>query len=252
MERIGDNLRIHNEAFTISSALSATSQRYDMKDNRRVLICVGIGTSSTGWVGGSQSSISVLESSAYSATGAGTAITGATAVIGSTAANLVSKARSAIIQVTTAATDGNTIVINGTTFTNATAVSATGLVFGTTAGATAAAGTDPIVTSLTSLINAYVSGATASTLSTAAILVQAKTGTTSINMQSSAASPITCLYRSAQAIIEIDQDRMSTNTRFIQVTLSTVTTALQAGIAVIRSAGQSVSTASGNYTVLTT
>lgn len=251
MKRIGESYKINTESFPLTSAVAGASMRYDMKDCRKLLACISLETSA-GFAGGSQCALTINESSAFSATAASSNITGATAMVGSTAANLVQKARAAIINITTATTDGNTIVINGSTFTVSTAVAATSLLFGATAGSTAAGGADPIVTSLTSLINTYISGATASTLSTASILVQVDNEATSLNLQTSAASPISVLYRTAQAMVEIDQDRMSTNTRYLGIGLSTIATAISAGLTVIRTAGSTPSTVFGQYVTLTT
>lgn len=243
-DRLGENLKIDAEAFAMTSAVGATSQFYSMAGYDKALVVVSHATIGAGL----QPVVTINQ--AADATSAGAAITGSSVVLGSTA-NSVANARVAFITISSATTDGNTLVINNSTFTVSTAVSATAKTFGATAGATAAAGVDPIVTSLTSLINTYCTNLRATTASTAVVRVEVKDGAdTSIDITSTGAN-LTPSYGQAMSMIEIRPSALNSTSGGFRVKISTMATALTVGLTVIRSGAYKPASLTGPYLVAT-
>ena len=244
-KRLGEYLKVDAEALTVSSAAGATSQFYSMEGYDRALVVVALGTVA----GALQPVVSI--SQAANATATPAAITASSAVMGSTVAGSVANAKQAIISITTATTDGNTIALNGTTFTVSTAVSATAYLFGATAGSTAAGGADPIVTSLTSLINTYCTNLVATTVSTAQLRVRVKDGSTTLNIVTSAASPISAAYEKSFTMVEVRPSNLNSTSRGIIVNVSTIATAVDCGLTVIREGAYKPAALQGPYLLAT-
>lgn len=243
-DRLGEVLKIDAEALTVTSAVGATSQFYSMQGYNRALVVVSHAT-----LAAALQPVVTLNQAADS-TSAGAAITGSSMVLGSSA-NALANARVAFITISSATTDGNTLVINGETFTVSTAVSATAKTFGATAGTTAAAGVDPIVTSLTSLINTYCTNLLATTASTAIVRVEVKDGAdTSIDITSTGAN-LTPAYGQAMSMVEIRPSALNSTSRGFRVNISTIATAVTMGITVIREPQEKPASLTGPLTLAT-
>lgn len=244
-DRLGENLKIDAEAFAMTSAVGATSQFYSMEGYDKALIVVSHAT-----IGGNLQPVVTINQAANS-TSAGAAITASSMVLGSTAAAVVTDAKVALITITTATTDGETLVINGETFTVSTAVSATAKTFGATAGSTAAGGADPIVTSLTSLINTYCTNLRATTASTATVRVEVKDGAdTSIDITSTGGG-MTPAYIKSQSMMEIRPSALNSTSRGFRVNISTIATALTVGLTIIREGAYKPASLTGAYSIAT-
>lgn len=250
--RFAEKYRVDGEVLTAATAASVTSGRFSMENSDKACVIVNIGTTSTNFPGGTQATVQIQQAANTTATLA--AITGATAVIGSTSATHITKAKRAVIQLTTAATSGDYVVVNGTTFTysGSTAGSATALTFGSTLGSTGGDGAlANASTELLERINANVSGVVATTLTTASLLLTLDdTAATSINVSSSGA--FTPLYRQAQACVEIKASDLNSTSKFIAANISTMSTTLGIGVQCIRDMRYGPdSTARMNYTITT-
>jgi hypothetical protein len=157
------------------------------------------------------------------------AITGATATIGSTVANYVYKAAQATITISSAVTDAETLIINGSTLTNATAINATALVFGATAGATGANGTGPIAASLSSLINNNFPNLAATYTTSVVTLWVKNTASTTITITSTGAH-LAPAYQAAQTMVDIMAPGLNSTSEFVSIALSSAATSVACGI----------------------
>lgn len=249
--RFGETFRIDAEVITSATAASVTSKRYSMEKSNKACVLVNIGTTSTNFPGGTVATVQLQQAVNTTATLGN--ITGATAVIGSTAATIVSKASRAVIQLTTAATTADTLIVNGSTFaySGSTAGSATALTFGSTIGSTAATGLANASTELLERINANCAGITATTLTTASLLLTLDdTASTSINITSTGA--FTPLYQQAQACVEVKVADLDSTSAYIAAQVSSMSTILDCGIVCIRDMRYGPdSTARMNYTITT-
>lgn len=225
---LGQNVRIDSFISTISSATAAPIW-VSMEDADRALFVVSMGTAAAGL----QSAITVLESSVTTA--AGSAIAGATAVIGSTSSTRLDRVKQAIITISSASTDNNLIRINGTTYTQSTANTATSLQFGSTAGTTSAAGLDDISHALSSRINANQAYITATTISTLAVRISLDdtASTFSLDVNADSANH-TFISELAWASIEIKASDLATTSKYVALNLGTVATAIRANVTVLR------------------
>ena len=159
--RISERIAVSCLPLDVTSATTFYAPAMKMKGAQSVAFIIGMGPAVAGQgmtIAAQQgASLAVAESSNAAA------IAGATASIGSTIANYVHKATRVRIAISSAATDAQTLVLNGTTLTNATAIAPTSYVFGATQGATGANGVETIVASLSSMINTYFKNLTATT-----------------------------------------------------------------------------------------
>jgi len=232
--RIGEDNRIKIDILAPTSAASKTSKYIDMCVCERVCFAVGMGA-----VGANNSITAKLVQSGDKLGTTSADVTGASTILGSTAANTVTKAKSVLITISSAATDAETLVINGSTFTcstaggNATAY-ARALVFGSTAGTTAAGGIDAIAHSLAAVINTNLTNLTAATASTATVQINVNDGvSTFINVTGGAT--LSPSYLQAMALIEINAEQLNSTSRYCAVTLTTAATALTMGVCAIGS-----------------
>jgi hypothetical protein len=232
MERISEKLAIESLPLDITSATTFYAPAVSLKGAQSVAFVVSMGAAVAGQgiaIAAQQGAdVATVESSNAAA------IAGATAFLGSTIANYVYKASRIRITITTAATDNQTIVLNGTTMTNATAVAATSYVFGTTAGATAASGADPIVTSLTSMINKYFPKLAAATVSTAALDVYVKDGESTSITALTTGGGITPSYLRAQTILEVQGDGLNSTSEYVGCVVSSASTAIAGSIITLK------------------
>ncbi len=225
--RISERIKIDVDVYASSSA-AQTSKFFDMSEVESAAFVVALGPIAAN----SQYAISLLQSGdKLGATNA--TVTNCNVVAGSTAATLVTGARSILITASSASTDGNTIQINGTTFTQSTANSATALQFGSTAGSTSAAGLDDIVKAIVARVNSYMPNLIASTVSTSQVRIQVRdNANTSINCTCSANH--TPSYESVYSVLEVRGEEMNSTSRYLGVQISTGQTAVAKSITVIR------------------
>lgn len=227
-ERIGEKYQVDCEVLSVTSGVGATSQFYSMENCSRALIVVSMATAA----GNLQPIVSISQGAAATSTPA--AITASSALLGSSNINRVDRGRQAIITITTATTDGETLIINGTTFTVSTAAAATALTYGATAGSTAAAGAATICASLSSLINTYCTNLLATTVTTATVRVKVKdNASTYLTIVSTGANQRPS-YEMQQTMIEVLPSALDSTSRGIFVNVSTIATAVLVSMTIIR------------------
>ncbi|MCP3680258.1 MAG: hypothetical protein GY782_08435 [Gammaproteobacteria bacterium] len=237
--RIQEGNKVFNEVVTISSAAGATSLPYSMSDCDEITFVVGIGTAACAATAITPT-LNVIQSGDIGLS-TNTTVAGATGTIGPTTANEITNAKSVLITISSAATDGETVTINGTTWTASTAgvstAAATALTFGSSVGATAAGGLDGRVNSLASAINAYnlLSGLTAATVSTVALRVTADdTASTDVNIQTTG-TIYALTAEKMQSIISVKAGDIASTSKYVALQISSATTTVQAAIGVIKS-----------------
>lgn len=231
MSNIGELYRIDTEFLSITSGAGATSRFYDMAGYSKALVVVAMGTFTL-----NVSTANIMQSA--DSAGA-TSAAFSTTVLGNTTANQITGASKVQITCSSAATDGDTVKIQGVTLTNSTAgatTAATVLGFGASAGATAASGCENIINSLASRINNTAVGLssimTATTNGTALILTLKDSANTYLSVEGHANFPVTIL--GYNKMVEIHAEDLSATGRYIGIKLSTGTTACDVAITVIR------------------
>lgn len=227
MERISEKLAIESLPLDITSATTFYAPAVAIKGTQTVAFVVSMGAAGAGQSipiaavqGGS---VATVESSNSAA------ITGATAEVGSTVANYVYRASKIRIAISSAATDNQTIVLNGTTLTNATAVNATALIFGATAGATDAAGVGTIVASLSSMINANFPNLVATT-GTSWVDVYVKDDKSTYITALTTGGGITPSYLKAQTILEVMVPGLNSTSEYVSCVISSASTAIAGSV----------------------
>ncbi len=171
------------------------------------------------------------------------ALTGAcTTQVGSTVANYVYKARAAKVSISSATTDAETIIINGTTYTVSTADAATSLQFGATGGTTGAAGAPSSMCSkLAALINSTVSsigikGVSAALTSAASTTIDIwvnDTASTSLTITTTGGG-LTPSYAGANVKVSVKAEGLNSTSKFLSAVLSSCATAGSYGLTIIR------------------
>jgi hypothetical protein len=231
MNRISEEVAISCLPIDITSATTFYAPAMKIHGAQSVAFVVGMGPAVAGQgmtiTGQQAETVATVESSLAAA------ITGATASIGSTIANYVHKATRVRIAISSAVTDAQTIVINGTTLTNATAVSATGLTFGATAGATDAAGVATIVASLTTMINKNFPKLTATTGASWVDVQVNCTASTNISLLTTGGG-ITPSYRAAYTVLDIMTAGLDSTSEYVSVALSSASTAIAGSFVCMR------------------
>ena len=238
--RPGEFQEFISEPLRISSAAGATSLYVDAADADLITVIVS-GDSALGGSTAINPTITVRQSG-DSGGATSTTISGATGQLGISTANEVANARQAIITMTTAATLTETLVINGVTLTYSTAPQSTlasSYTFGSTLGATAAGGLDGTIASLATVINAATAFAgklTASTLSTAALLltVDSSDNSTDVNVASTGGGFAPTIQRQ-QSVIDIRVDELNSTSQYVGFTVSSAATAVLLSANIIKS-----------------
>ena len=152
---IGDYYRVDTDFLSITSAAGATGKMLDMRDYDRALFIFSVGTFTL------NVATAYIVQSADEKGSTQAAISGATAAFGNATAQQFSKLNKLLITVSSAATDGETVVINGVTLTNSTAgatTTASAMGFGSSDGATGTGGSTAIANSLASRLNSTACG----------------------------------------------------------------------------------------------
>ena len=235
MNRLGENSQIFSEVMTVTSAAGATSLGYSMEDCDKITFVCGLGTIAASTAG---APVMTARQSADAGLSTSTTIGGATAAVGISTANQLTNVRSALITISSASTDGNTLVLNGYTLTQSTvgsATIATAMTFGATAGTTDAAGLASISNSLSSVINNSTLSyfMTASTPSTATVRLTAKdTASTGITLVSTGVHTVT--LEKAHSIVEILAQDLNSTSKYVGVALSTAMTSAAVSVTVIK------------------
>lgn len=237
MNRLGEDAQIFHEQISISSAATGNTLGYSMENCSKISFICGLGTVSATSV--NVSPTFTVRQSGDVGLSTSTTIGGATAVCGPTTANQITNARSVLISVTTAATGGETLTINGYTLTqNLGTVStiATAMLFGSTVGATAAGGLDGHMNTLSSVINNSTLSRwmTASTPSTLAVRLVAKdTASTGISVASTG-TVYTIISEKSHSQIDVLAEDLNSTSKYVGLHISTVATAVTCGITVIK------------------
>lgn len=227
MERISEKLIVDCLPLNITSATTSISPGVSIKGMQTVAFVVSIATASV------PTRVDVTGYQGNSTAPNTTAITGATAHIGSTVANTLAGAARALIYLSTATTDAETLVINGTTFTYNSTGSATNLAFGATAGASAAAGV--AIAALSSLINTYCTNLTATTGTSWVDVVVKDGASTNINITSTGGG-LTPAYVRAECILEIQTVGLNATCDYVCCQVTSASTAVAGAIVTIRDA----------------
>lgn len=243
MERLGEKTQSFVELITVSSGTSGLTQGYSMEDCNQISFICGVGT-----VAGAATAITPLftvKQSADAALSTNAVVAGATAICGPTTVNQLVNTRQATITISSAATDGETVVFTqgGVTYTLTASTAgastiATALTFGSSLGATVAEGLPGRLNSLSSVINASTLGyfMTAATISTVALRLTAKdTASTGITVGTSAASVYSLISEKSHSQIDILEEDLDSTSKYVGVGISTATTAVAVSITIIKS-----------------
>ena len=237
MNRLNENSLVFHEQIAISSAASGLTHGYSMEDCDKITFICGLGTAAAAAAAGPVFS-AVQSADVGLSTNA--AIAGATALCGPSTANQVTNARQVLISVTTAATGGETLTLNGFTLTGATqstlvSTVTTALTFGSSL-ATSAGGLEAIMNTLSSVINNSTLSffVTASTPSTLAVRLTAKdTASTGITLVSTG-GVYTITSEKAHSVVEILAGDLNSTSKYVGISIATVATAAVVGVTVIK------------------
>lgn len=228
MDRISEGLIFDCQPISVTTNSTNISNAFPVKGSETVAFIISMTTAAAG-VG-----FGITAYQGNSTAPNTTAISGATASLGSTVAAYVSGAKVARIYVG-AGTTSEAVVVNGTTFTYDSTATGTGLTFGATAGASAAVGV--AVAMLSSVINRTLPNLIATTGASWVTIGIKDHASTYINILSSAASPLTPAYVSAQTILEIQTAGLNATCDHVCVVVSSATAAVAADICAIKRAG---------------
>lgn len=234
-ERLSEKYKMFNEVINISSASSGLSNAYSMAEGGGITFIVGAGTVAAAATA-TTPTITVRQSGDRSLATSAT-VAGLSTTLGPTVANTVTAVKSVLVSISSAATDGETLVLNGFTLTaNGTASTvSTALAFGSTLGATAAGGLDARINSLASVINNSTLNRwfTATTQSTvAARIVVNDTANTSINLVSTG-TIYTLTVEKQQVVINVKSEDLNSTSAYVGIGISTAATALNCAVAAI-------------------
>jgi len=249
--KVSDKVKVDAEILAITSAAGSTSLNYDMKDYRQALIAVNVqGNYSTATVDLMESSAATVAGSSAAASKAGMVVGGA-----STLVPVTGGVREMTLTITTASTGADTIQISAgsdaKTFTysastanlNSSAWTSTALYFGSTVGTTAATGLQLAMDSLKTAVNSTVGFGTAiicSTGTTASLTLKARDGVVgSLGFHTTLAA-YTAEINEAVAAFDIAAEQLDSTAskRYISAKVSTISTAGQAAVTVIRTGGR--------------
>lgn len=250
--KISEKAKVDSEILAISSAAGSTSLNYDMQDYRQALIAVNVqGNFST-------ATIDLMESSASTVAGTSAAGSKAGIVVGgaSTLVPVTGGVREMTLTITTATTDLDTLTISAgsvskkftnttsTALHNSSAWSSTNLYFGSTVGSTVATGLQLTADSLQTAIDstlAFGAGVIVmSTGTTATLTLKAGDGVVgSLGFQTTVAS-FTAEINEAVGAFDLNADQMTStaNKRYLSAKVSSISTAGQAAVTVIRTGGR--------------
>ena len=209
-----------------NTTVASTSKAYDMTDYDKALFIVGLGSAATAAPG--RPVIDIVQSS--NTTGAQTTISATVEMGGSTNATNVAAVRAFKVNISTAATNDEVVVINGTSFTMTTstalltASAASAKYFGSTIDCTNASGVDARILSLASMINNTTWGlgkiCIAVTHSTSAILVETMdTASTYLTVQTTGGGITPWVHR-AEYAVEVNADSLSTGQKMVACRVS--------------------------------
>lgn len=231
---IGEFYRVDTDFLSITSAAGATGKMLDMQNYDKALFIFSVGTFTL------NVATAYIVQSGDEKGSTQAAISGATAAFGNTTALHFNKLNKLLITVSSAATDNDTVQIQGVTLTNSTAgatTTASALGFGSSDGATGSGGTTAIANSLASRINSTAVGLSsimiATTVANSGVIVQLRENVdTYLGATGHANFPITALNQ--QVMIEVTVDKMESTARYIAARISTGTTACDVPVTVIR------------------
>lgn len=248
---IGDFYRVDTDFLSITSAVGATGKWLDMQDYDKALFIFSVGTFTL------NVATAYIVQSGDEKGSTQAAISGATAAFGNTTAQQFTKLNRMLITVSSAATDGETVVINGVTLTNSTAgatTAASALGFGSSDGATGTGGTTAIANSLASRLNSTACGLSsiliATTVASSGVYVQLRSNVdTYLGATASATFPITALNQTV--MIEVGVDKMASTARYIAARLSTGTTGCDIAVTAVRYGSYKPPFVQGIYTKCT-
>lgn len=241
---LSEHVKPSFEVKTISSSAGTTSLNYDMKDYRQALVAVNVrGNYSTATVDLMESSASTVAGTSAAAGYGGVVVGGASTLI--PAAGGV---REMTVTITTASTAGDTLTFSegsnsytltnaNTTFTNVS----TALYFGSTVGSTAATGLQLRMDSLKAALEStlvFGDSVICSTGTTASLTIAARE-CGSLGFQTTLAA-YTAEVQQAVAVFDVNAEDMTTtaNKRYLAAKISSISTAGQAGVTVIRTGGR--------------
>ncbi len=239
-KRLNESMVIDSDVFAVTSGTTLYSQAINMEGVDQAVFVVSMSTAPAGVA------VPITIQQASAATMAQSSLAGAltpacTTQLGSTVANYVYKAAKARISISTASTDGQTVIINDRTYTVSTANAATALQFGATAGASAAGGDSSMVTALQNLINSTVSSiglpnltaAITSAASTALELWVNDTASTSITITTTGGG-ITPSYVNANCKISVRGEALNSTSKNLCAVLGSAATAVRCGLTILR------------------
>lgn len=230
MERFGETYAINSVPIAITSASTNYGVGMSIKGAQAMSIIVSMATAPAGQGFSVQAvqgaNATVVESSAAAV------IAGATASLGSTiGSSYIAGAKMARLALSTATTDAETVIINGTTFTYNSTASGTAYTFGATAGASAAAGV--ALAMLATMVNRACPKLYATTGASWIDIRVRDEESTSIAITSTGGG-LTPSYLAAQALIEFSVAGLNSTSEYVGVVVSSASTAIRGCITLVR------------------